>query len=501
MEKNKIKIKLKWKIFGFLLGFCLFLLVVLWLFQIVFLNDFYRHIRISEIRNSASIIISSINNENLPEIVSALSEDGDFTADIVGLDGRSVLRPPSSASQLPSPASQIGLDSPMRAMPQDYMLNTALITRAAENGGEYYQYFSALADNEIRFQPGRQSGNRSQPFRQRMQTESLVYVKTLNDTAIIINAVITPVNATVTTLRSQLLMISVIMLLMAVILAVFIARHVSKPIEVINNSARNLASGNYSTHFSGKGFSEIEELSETLNTTAAELGKTESLRRELLANVSHDLLTPLTLIYSYAEMMCDFPAEITKEQAVVIMDETKRLTSLVNDVMDISKLEAGMENLNISRVNLTKNTGETIDVLRELLKNQKYQIDFIYDSDVFIDADETKINRAFYNLLVNAVNYSGGSRAVSVTQTVTDANVRISVTDSGEGISGEELPFIWDRYYRSGKAHKRAVTGTGLGLSIVKKIVEMHGGDYGVVSQAGRGSTFWFELEKKRDFS
>jgi signal transduction histidine kinase len=383
-----------------------------------------------------------------------------------------------------------------RAAPQDILLNSALISKAAENGGEYYEYFSANMDTENRF---RQPGSRGQQVRQgaRRQMESLLYVKISGEKAVIINAVISPVNATVTTLRSQLLMISGIMLVMAIALAVFIARRVSRPIEAINHAARSLASGNYNTRFSGRGYQEIEELSETLNTTADELGKTEALRRELLANVSHDLLTPLTLIYSYAEMMCDFPAEITKEQAVVIMDETKRLTSLVNDVMDISKLEAGMESLNVSRFNLTKSIGETIDVLRKLLKNQNYRIDFNHDDDVYICADETKINRAFYNLLVNAVNYSGENRGISAAQTLSGASVRISVTDSGDGICEAELPFIWDRYYRGGKTHRRAVTGTGLGLSIVKKIIETHGGKYGVSSREGKGSTFWFELEKQ----
>ena len=489
---EKIKVKLKWKIFGFLLGFCLLLLVILWLFQIVFLNDFYRLIRISEIRNNASIIISNIDNENILDIVTALSQDGDFTADIVSLEGRSVLWQLLSASQSSS-ASQ------PRMMPQDIIFNSALILKAAEAGGEYYEYFSVITDTDNRFQQGRQPFNRSQQFRQssRQPAESLVYVKTLNDTAVIINAVITPVNATVTTLRRQLFIISGIMLVMAVLLAVFIARRVSRPIEVINHSARNLATGNYNACFSGKGYSEIEELSETLNTTAAELGKTEALKRELLANVSHDLLTPLTLIYSYAEMMCDFPKEITKDQAVVIMEETKRLTSLVNDVMDISKLEANMESLNISRFNLTKSIAETIDVLQKLLINQDYKIDFNNETDIFAEADETKINRAFYNLLVNAVNYSGQNRTISVNQALSGECIKISVTDSGDGIREEDLPFIWDRYYRSGKTHKRAVTGTGLGLSIVKKIIETHRGRYGVISQAGKGSTFWFELNNK----
>ena len=486
---NIKKLKLKWRVFGFLLGFCLLLLIILWFFQIVFLNDFYRLVRITEIRNHASTIISRLHDENLQDVISALSENGDFAADILNLDGQSVLR-----QSRPSP------------------FYAALIAMAVENGGEFHEYSLALQNRigftqpyrrpgpepEEAFQP--RQGNNRRPFPggivNRMQpVESLVYVRLTDDRAIIINAIVTPVHATVTTLRQQLYFISALMLILATVLAIIIAKHISKPIEKISHSALDLAKGRYDTRFSGKGFFEIEELSETLNTAAIELGKTEALRRELLANVSHDLRTPLALIYSNAEMMHDFPEDITKEQIKVIMEETRRLASLVNDVLSISKLEANMEQLNTSNFNLTKSLGETVERLRELLKNQNYKIDFIHDADISVDADETMINRVFYNLLVNAVNYAGDDRRITVTQTVLDKHVKISVADNGDGICETDLPFIWDRYYKSGKHHKRAVTGTGLGLSIVKKIMELHGAGYGVTSVIDKGSAFWFELK------
>jgi len=225
------------------------------------------------------------------------------------------------------------------------------------------------------------------------------------------------------------------------------------------------------------------------------LGRVESLRRELLANVSHDLRTPLALIYSYAEMMRDFPDEITAEQTQTILNETKRLTTLVNDILDISKLENEIEKLNITNYNLTQTISETIKTTEKLLEREGYKITFSHNGDIYIDADKIKIDRAFYNLLINAINYSGESRSILVEQTVTDNHVRISVIDNGNGISQADLPFIWDRYFKSGEAHKRAVTGSGLGLSIVKKIMDIHGAQYGVISESGKGSTFWFEIK------
>jgi signal transduction histidine kinase len=306
--------------------------------------------------------------------------------------------------------------------------------------------------------------------------------------------VISPVDATVTTLRYQLLIVSGIMIILSVIVAAILSRRVSKPIEEINASAARLALADYGVRFSGRGFKEIVGLSETLNTAAVELGKVEGLRRELMANVSHDLRTPLALIHSYAEMMRDFPDEITPEQPKTIMEETKRLTSIVNDLLALSKLESELERLDSTPFSLTESVKASVERMNELLKAEGFEIKFERGENITLVADGPKLERAFYNLLINAVNYSGECRLVEVRQSVSENAVKISVTDYGEGISEEELPFIWNRYYKSGKAHRRGVAGTGLGLSIVKKIVELHGGKFGVESEPGRGSTFWFEL-------
>jgi signal transduction histidine kinase len=365
--------------------------------------------------------------------------------------------------------------------------------------------FKIQAENDIivaptrDFIPPHRPGREDFGSRNNMPLETITEVKefTLQNghtVSLTFYALVVPVNATITTLRYQLYFISGIMLLLAVGLALIIAKRVSKPIEEISQKAQTLAKGDYDTHFDGKGFFEIVALSDTLNTAAVELSRVEALRRELLANVSHDLRTPLSLIYSYAEMMNDFPDEITPEQTRVIMDETRRLTALVNDVLDISKLESDMERLTTTRFNLTLNIRETVERVQELLKNESFDITFTHNSDVYVNADETKIGRAFYNLLINAVNYSGDSRNIAIMQSITENRVRISITDSGEGIAEDDLPFIWDRYFKSGKKHKRGVIGTGLGLFIVKKIIELHGGEYGVTSEIDNGSTFWFEL-------
>ena len=441
-KPNVGRLRLKWKVFFYLFGFCALLLAILWLLQTVFLNDMYKYIRTQELSRVIDSVEKEIDNPDLLLILLNIQAENDIMISLT----QDFFAPMWPGQQT---TLRVDLQPPMRRGPVQY--ETITVTR------------------EFTLQNG--------------QTISLTF-----------HALIAPVNATVTTLRAQLYIVTGIMIILSIFLAVIISKRVSKPIEDISRSAKRLAKGDYDTKFSGEGFHEIVELSDTLNTAAVELGRVEGLRRELLANVSHDLRTPLSLIYSFAEMMNDFPDEITQEQTRVIVDETRRLTSLVNDVLDVSKLENEMERAEVSRFNITKNILETTERVGELVKSDGFAIRFRYDGEVYVEADEMKISRAFYNLLINAINYSDESREVEVAQEVSGGSVRISVTDSGEGVAEEDLPLIWERYYKSGKNHKRAAHGSGLGLSIVKKIIDLHGGSYGVESELGKGSTFWFEI-------
>ncbi len=426
------KLKLQWKIFGFLLGFCALLLAILWIFQTVFLSDMYKFIRKVEIEKAIALVEKNINSPKLEDVLYEL----ELTKEII-------VRPTQDFAP------------PFRPVPDRHnRRQPETITKARE--------FVLEDGNKI----------------------SLTFY-----------AMVTPVDATVSTLQMQLLIITGIMVILATLLAIIISKHISSPIEQINRSAKALATGNYETEFHGRGFLEIKELSDTLNTAALELSKVERLRRELMANISHDLRTPLAFIYSYAEMMHDFPQEVTSEQSQTIMDEAKRLTSLVNDILDISSLETGIAKLNKIKYNLTESLRKTINRMSEFVKNEGYKLVFEYDKDVYVLADEVKIIQAFYNLLLNAITYSGDDKTVIVRQSIKGNMVRIEVIDHGEGINQNDLPYIWERYYKVDKKHKRSIMGTGLGLSIVKKIIEMHNGEYGVESEVGKGSIFWFQIE------
>lgn len=429
------KLKLQWKIFGFLLGFCALLLIILWIFQTVFLSDMYKLIRKVEIEKAILLVEKNINNAELKDVLYEL----ELTKEII-------VRPTQDFAPPARPAP----DKQNRRIPEAITKDKEFVL---EDGSKVFLTFYGM---------------------------------------------VTPVDATVSTLQMQLFIITIVMLFLATLLAIIISRRISNPIEQINKSAKGLATGNYETKFHGRGFLEIKELSDTLNTAALELSKVERMRRELMANISHDLRTPLAFIYSYAEMMHDFPHEVTPEQSQIIMDEANRLTSLVNDMLGISSLEMGIEKLNKVNYNLTQSLKKTINRMRELVKKEGYCLEFEYNEEVDLFADEVKITQAFYNLLINAITYSGNDKMVIVRQSIKGNRVRIEVVDHGEGIAQTDLPYIWERYYKVDKKHRRAKMGSGLGLSIVKKVMDMHGGEYGVESETGKGSIFWFQLELKQ---
>ena len=287
---------------------------------------------------------------------------------------------------------------------------------------------------------------------------------------------------------------TVLLLIIAAVVAFFVSRWIARPITSLTASAREFARGNYNVEFKEGGYQEISELSAALNHAESELAKTDRLRRELIANVSHDLRTPLTMIIGYGEVMKDIPGENTPENAQVIIDETKRLSSLVNDMLDISKLESGVGGNEPAPFNVTEAVEASLTRFSKLCEHDGYIIDYIRSGDAYVMADEHRITQAVYNLVSNAITHTGQDKRVIVEQTAADGRVRISVSDSGEGVPADKLPLIWERYYKLDRVHKRAAEGSGLGLSIVRTIMDLNGGSYGVRSVEGKGSTFWIEL-------
>ena len=327
------------------------------------------------------------------------------------------------------------------------------------------------------------------------ETDRLITVLTVkkdgNSYVLFFDASLYPVESTVRTLRYQLVCISTALIFLSVIIAFFLANYISAPIESINKSAKNLVKGKFETESIDCFYKESEELSRTLSHTADELSKVDRLQKELIANVSHDLRTPLTMIIGYGEVMRDIKGENTPENVQVIIDEATRLSGLVNDLLEISHIQGGSEQRRDEVFDISHLVKETLERYMRLKENDGYAFSMQIDEGALVLADKGKILQVVCNLLNNAIHYSHERKEISVFVEKTDKAVRVSVIDRGIGIASEDLENIWQRYYKVDKTHRR---GSGLGLSIVKEILELHGARYGVKSKLGEGSVFWFLL-------
>lgn len=483
------KLSIKWKIFLYMLCFMGILLLLLWLFQTVYLDTFYKNIKTNELETALNHIETMSSEDDFEQAVETIAESYAVCILVTDFEGNKLF---SADQNMNCAIHKLPVAELVRLMEK---AGDGSVIKIKNNAG---LSFDRNFNNKDK-RPNRFEDKINVPPNDEYESLMLVKIITLNDgtqCAAFLNSIISPVSATVYTLRIQLIYISVIMVAIALIMAVVIATKVSRPIININNTAKKMAKGDYNIEYDKGSYREISELSKTLNYTVSELKKTEDLQHEIIANVSHDLRTPLTMITAYSEVMRDIPGENSPENVQVIIDEANRLTNLVNDMLDISKLQAGVTTLNAKEYNLTAGIKSVIDRYAKLVEQDGYKVIFKYkEEDITVNADEFKIYQVLYNLVNNAVNYTGADKTITIKQIVNGEIVRIEVTDTGDGIAEDELANVWERYYKADKKHKREVMGTGLGLSIVKNILKLHNAKYGVLSKAGEGSTFWFELK------
>ena len=485
-----------------MLGFVGAVLILLWLFQVAFLGSFYKRIKINEMHDAAKNIVQNYGSEGFAEKISSYSYDKGMSIGIItphgeivfsegdkyiyGLQRYTVEERVNEFKKVKAAGGTLQFFQDIRkpTNPFDVDQNTV-------QAGEVSQ------QRETDIQHVEDKYNRRAP--EYDEVKNLVYSQVVQtsegEIMIMINTLLTPIGSTTEILKVELLYITVILMAFSILLAYVIFRQISNPIIKTNHNARELAHGNYAVEFAQDGYKEIAQLNETLSYAAQELSKTEKLQRELLSNISHDLRTPLTLITGYAEVMRDIPGENTPENVQVIIDEGRRLSDLVTDILDISKLQASVSQLNLSKLSLTKKIEAVLTRYNKLKEQDGYIIEFIKDQEAFVMADEIKLLQVIYNLINNAINYTGVDKKVVIKQTVKGSKVKIEIIDTGEGIEKENIPLIWDRYFKVEKNHKRAKVGTGLGLSIVKNILELHNASFGVESEVGKGSDFWFEME------
>lgn len=489
MKKFKRKsadFSIKFHIFSTMIVLTIMMLVMIWTLQSMFLNSAFKLAKESDIKRASSLITDNFDSGNVSPLISQVSIEYDICVKVINLNTGSDFCD-----------NHFSNDCILHKISDYDSLINSWYDEASRNNGEYTVVLPRERFRDFNYNVDNYEGNVPDYEESENCVISVRIIKSSDgyEYMLILNASVEPMHATTRAIRIILLFVSSIFFVLSIIISYVLSRTLSKPIEKITRSAKELGGGDYKVRFEESGPNEITELAKTLNKTASYLDNADKLQRELIANISHDLRTPLTMISGYSEFMRDFPDEVTPENMQIIIDETARLNSLVNDLVDVTKLQSDAQTVNMEKISLTKIISDTVNRYKKLTSHNDYKITFDYKEEIYVMADEARILQVIYNLVNNAINYTGPDKAVTIRQDVLDDVVRISVIDTGEGISEEHLPLVWDRYYKVDKVHKRAILGTGLGLSIVKNILLLHHSRFGVSSEVGKGSTFWFEFK------
>ncbi len=456
-----MKNKLATKIFIYLAIFSLLILIFLFFFQVIFIDSFYEWTKTKTIKNLANNILITENDASLIDKLDRISYQENVCIEITNKNGYTLYKTYNNSCRL----------------------NIKTIKSNFLNGNTNTKTYNLINTftNE----------------------KSIMAATKLNDNLyIFISTSLIPLNSTVSIIEQQLIIVSIVVLLLSIGVAYFISKRLSTPIIKISKAAKLIAKGKLKTTFeTTSDIKELIDLTNALNEMKLELAKTEELQKDLLANVSHDLKTPLTMIKAYAELIIDIninDKEKSKENLKVIVEEVDRLTSLVNDILTLTKIE---NNLSI----LEPSIFDLISLIKKIIKHHEiyiikdgYHITFKHKNikSLKIKADKKKIEQVIYNLINNALNYTGEDKTVVIELKSLNDIYRLSITNSGNLLSKEELDHVFDKYYRNNKNHKRKVYGTGLGLSIVKNILLLHNYNYGVTSSKGEGTVFYFDIKK-----
>ncbi len=313
---------------------------------------------------------------------------------------------------------------------------------------------------------------------------------------------LSPITSTAKIMTAILIYVTIISLVLATIISLYLSRRITRPIRKITGSAERLAQGEYGIVFKGGHYTELNQLADTLTSASIELEKSDMLQKDLIANVSHDLRTPLTMIRSYAEMIRDLSGdnpEKREQHLQVIIDESDRLNALVNDLLAVSRLQSGKITIEIEEFNISEAVRSIVETYRIMEEEEGYHFVVDCPATYIVYGDPERISQVIGNLFTNAIKFCGEDRVIRVSLSRKGRTVRCSVGDHGPGIAPEELDHIWERYYRSSSNTVRTAEGTGLGLSIVKEVLTLHKANFGVDSTVGVGTTFWFELDLIRE--
>lgn len=460
---------IKFKTWLYFILFTGFLMIVLWFLQVLFLNNFYEVMKVSQTEKVVKNIKTSYVSSSYKDFIKKtekISDSNDLYIYISSFDGDTMYFKPSGDNT----SSRYYLEQ----------INTVNQRLFSEQKTYITLRIKGQDDSKITLACGIILTGKD-------KTPLIVYVF----------SPLWPVSSTIQILTNQLVYVTFIALALACLISFYLSVRITRPIRKISNSAERLASGEYGIVFKGGHYTEINNLADTLTRASIELEKSDMMQKDLIANVSHDLRTPLTMIKSYAEMIKDISGNNPEKREAhlnVIIEETDRLNTLVGDLLTISRMQSGKMTLNPGSFNITDAANSILNTYRIMEDSEGYHFELNSPARFIVNGDEDKIKQVISNLVTNAMKFCGEDKTVIVTLKKRGRMVLCRVEDHGIGIAPSELGHVWERYYKSSSNMVRSAEGSGLGLSIVKEILTLHKADFGVDSTVGQGTTFWFEL-------
>lgn len=459
----KKKFSLRIELIIFLLIFVLSILGLIYFFQTTFLDSFYKDSKINVLENIASEVQLSIENDDLDDYMDQITISNEVCVRVVSNNSK---------------YNNVGACSLKNL---DFNTINDIAKQTSDNGGDkLFDLFRYHVNSES-------------------ELDVYIYSKLfdINDETVmvLVSTMITPIGATISTIKSQYVIIVGIVAIMTIILALILSHFIIKPIKKINDESKNLAKGEYDKSKVNFKIKEFDELNNTLDKANEDISKADKAKKELLANVSHDLRTPLTMIVGYGEMIRDLPEENNESNINVIIDEAKRLSTLVDDLLDISRIENNNIKLNKKDISLNDLLTNTYHQYEKYCEAQSVKFELKLAEDKIVSIDEARIKQVLYNFINNALNYNDkDNQLIILGSEIIDDKTRVYVYDNGEGISEKDINNIWDRYYKVDKLHKRSHIGSGIGLALSKQLLEAHNIKYGVESKVGEYTKFYFDL-------
>lgn len=296
----------------------------------------------------------------------------------------------------------------------------------------------------------------------------------------------------------KIFMISAVaVLILTFIIVYFVSIQMAKPLREMSLAAQKFGRGEFDTRLSVNSYDETGQLALALNNMAQSLSTLESMSRSFIANVSHELKTPMTSIGGFIDGILDGTIEPERQRhyLMIVSEEVRRLTRVVKTMLNLARLEAGEMQINKSQINIVDIICQTVFTFEQQIDIKKLEIIGLDHDKVLVEADADLIHQVVYNLTENAVKFVNDGGYLEFSFSVEMGKTYVSIKNSGEGLSKEEIPKLFDRFYKTDKSRGLDKNGVGLGLYIVRSIINLHGGDVIVRSVQGEYAEFVFSLE------